>query len=631
MRKEERFMKSKARKIISIIAATALLLTSGIIFGTTSKANAGDAVLQQYDSEWGSYPYGDGTLGDSGCGAFAIINAVRYLTGNTMDIYSVADWGSENEYIWGVGSSFSIAPDAAAKFGSTYGFQLDTHIGFDGYVGSSYPATPEAYDSAWNTLVSKLSQGEVAVGLVHNHFISIVDYDSATGRVLVYDPGAGSKRQTTRSGDWKTYDELNYWSDAGTEYLKLRAYLTFYFATGTSSPSINTTVPAFSGTADAAGTYIVTTGSGELNLRAAATTSSAILDRIPNGSEVQVIESDGSWASVVYNGISGYCSMEYLTLASQSTDAVLGTTTETSETTSVTTATTLPLSEENAGKYIVSAGGSYLNMRAGTGMTFDIVAQIPDETEVTVTAANDEWAEVIWKDNTGYCAVAYLKKSDESSVTTETIIETTTETITESLESAETTVSAESTEQETSTAFTETTTETIIETTTEAVPPISDKTDAAGAYRVKTDGSHLNLRAESSMNAKILAQIPNNTEVFVISSEGDWCNVSWKDTLGYCRAEYLEKVIIAADQSTENINNIDPAFVTAYGDANLDGEIDMSDVVLMHKALTGAISLNKTSAANSDCYLDGRISIVDVTVVIQYIIQNCSLPVNPIV
>lgn len=630
MRKEERVMRSKARKIISVIAAAALLLTSGIIFGTTSKANAGDAVLQQYDSEWGSYPYGDGTLGDSGCGAFAIINAVRYLTGNTMDIYSVADWGSENEYIWGVGSSFSIAPDAAAKFGSTYGFQLDTHIGFDGYVGSSYPATPEAYDSAWNTLVSKLSQGEVAVGLVHNHFISIVDYDSATNCVLVYDPGAGSKRQTTRSGDWKTYDELNYWSDAGSEYLKLRAYLTFYFATGTSSPTINTTLPAFSGTADAAGTYIVTTGSGDLNLRAASSTSSAIIDRIPNGSEVQVIESDGSWASVVYNGISGYCSMEYLTPASQSTDTVSTTIPETSETTSVTTTTSLPLSEENAGKYIVSAGGSYLNMRAGTGMTFDIVAQIPDGSEVTVTSANNEWAAVTWKNNTGYCALAYLEKSDESPVTTKT----TTETVIETTASAETNVSAENTEPETSTTFAETTTETVLTTISNAettTPSPSDKTDKAGAYRVITDGSYLNLRAESSMNAKILAQIPNNTEVFVISSDGDWYNVSWKDTIGYCRAEYLEKVIIAADQSTESINNIDPAFVTAYGDANLDGKVDMSDVVLIHKALTGAISLNNTAAANADCYLDGRISIVDVTVIIQYIIQNCSLPVNPVV
>lgn len=628
-------MNLKKCKIISVITASVILLTSGMIFSRTiEKANAGDAVLQQYDSEWTSYPYGDGTLGDSGCGAFAIINAVRYLTGNTMDIYAVADWGSANEYIWGVGSSFTIAPDAAAKFGSTYGFQLDTHYGFSGYVGSSYPATQEAYDAAWNMLVSKLSQGEVAVGLVHNHFISIVDYDSSTDRVLVYDPGAGSKRQTSVSGDWKTHDELNYWSDAGTEYLKLRAYLTFYFATGTSAPAVTETTPSFNGSADAAGTYTVTTGGGDLNLRAYANTSSAILDVIPNGTQVEVIESDGSWASVIYNDLSGYCSMEYLTPASQitgkQTTAASVTSTEETTTTTTTTATTSPLSEENAGIYVVSAGGSYLNMRSGAGMNFSIVSQIPDETKVTVTASNNEWAAVTWNGNTGYCAAAYLKKSSssiesEETTGTSTVLETTTTTTTSLAATTTTTASLE-----TSTLSTETTSETI-QTTTVSNNDNSYESDAAGAYRVKTDGSHLNLRSGSSLNAKILAQIPNNSEVFVIKSDGEWYNVSWKDTVGYCKAEYLEKIVIDAEQSTENINDIDPSYLTVYGDVNLDGDIDMADVVQLHKALTGAISLNKTSSANSDCYLDGKLSIVDASVIIQYIIKNCSMPIKPAV
>lgn len=628
-------MKLKKNKIISIVTAAAVLLTSGIILGkTTTKANASDAVLLQYDSQWGSYPYGDGTLADSGCGEFAIVNAVRYLTGNTMDIYSVADWASANEYIWGVGSSFSIAPDAAAKFGSEYGFQLDLHYGFNGYVGSSYPDSQATYDAAWNVIVSKLSQGEVAVGLVDNHFIALVDYDSSTDSVLVYDPGAGSKRQTTSAGNWKTHDELNYWSDAGTQYLKLRAYLTFYFATGSdgSSESETQTTPEFSGSADAAGMYTVNTGGGELNLRAYPNASSAVLNSIPNGADVEVIESDGNWASVTYNGLNGYCSAQYLERTSEITDIsessetttiTTTSTVETTESTAETEETSAALSEEDAGEYIVSADGSYLNMREGMGTEFDIVVQIPDETKVTVTAANDEWAAVEWDGNTGYCSYIYLKNAESTTTDTST---------------------SEYTEE---TSYTETETETIaesdentditdIENVYSNMNSIADEpetgssnSNAAGAYRVKTDGLLLNLRAECDMESEVLEKIPDNSEVFVINAGDEWCNVSWKDTVGYCRTEYLEKVVIAADQSAEDIENIDSSYRTFYGDTDVDGEVKMSDVVLLHKALTGAISLNKTAAANSDCYTDGKLDIVDVTVIIQHLIRNCDLPINP--
>lgn len=645
-------MNSKIRKIISAILAAIMLLTTGIVFGRSVKVEAGDIVLQQCDPEWKNYPYGDGTLGNSGCGAFAIINAVRYLTGNTMDIYAVADWGTANEYINGVGSSFTIAPNAAAKFGSTYGFQLDTHYGFNGYVGNCYPATPAAYDAAWNTLVAKLSKGEVAVGLVHNHFISIVDYDSATNRVLVYDPGAGTKRQTTKSGDWKTYDELNYWSEEGTTYLKLRAYLTFYFATGvTAAPASTSTTPAFSGSADAAGEYIVTTDGGELNLRGAANTSSAVLTRIPNGAPVQVIESDGSWASVIYNGVSGYCSMQYLTPASKATTAssvtgtssgttsasVTGTTVSASSSSSISSVTTAQLSQENAGAYVVSANGSYLNMRSGAGTSYSIVAQIPDKSKVTVTAANDEWAAVTWKGNSGYCSMAYLKKAEEtttaSSQTTATTTTTTTTTTTASATTTSSEISASASESSSESATSATELTSVTTETTESSDNLepSDNTTEAGAYLVSTDGAHLNLRQSGSLSAKILAQIPNESEVFVISTDGEWSNVSWNGIVGYCKADYLTKKIIEADQSSDSISDISPAYVTMYGDVNLDGNIDMSDVVLLHKALTGAISLNKTSAANSDSYLDGTLNMIDATVIIQYVIDNCAIPVKPVV
>lgn len=61
----------------------------------------------------------------------------------------------------------------------------------------------------WNDLRSHLKNGEVAVALVEGHFIAIVDYDSRSNTVLVYDSAASDKRGTTTKGDWKSCNELN--------------------------------------------------------------------------------------------------------------------------------------------------------------------------------------------------------------------------------------------------------------------------------------------------------------------------------------------------------------------------------------------------------------------------------------
>ncbi|MBO5227274.1 MAG: SH3 domain-containing protein [Ruminococcus sp.] len=637
-------MKRSLRKIISVITAAAVLLTSGFIVSRTTTAEAEHTVLQQWDPEWGSYPYGDGTLQNSGCGAFAILNAVRYLTGYTMDIYELADWASANEYIWGVGSAFTIAPHAAERYGSTYGFQTDTHYFFSDYTGGYYPASNEAYQTIWNMLVTKLSAGQVAVGLVHNHFIAIVDYDPSTQKVLVYDPGAGSSRGTTVYGDWKSYDDLNYWSNSGSSYLKLRAYLTFYFNTGTASgtPVFTTASTDFNGSEDTFGTYTVSTDGSALNLRTYASTSSEIITQIPSGAKVQVIESDGSWAMITYNGISGYCSFDYLTPFYESTDTSVTTTTTTSTETTITTTADI-LSAEFAGEYVVSAGGSYLNMRSGTSTSESIVTQIPDKTPVTVTAANDEWAAVTWNGLSGYCSMAYLKKAEETQPyeTTETTTETTTVTTftAEEITSAETSETTAETfpffEETESSSETTTTTEAILtETTTSSETAVSEDLTSESeenpeysVYSVDTNGVHLNLRASASMNGDILAQIPNGSKVLAAYYDGDWMRVTWNDIEGFCKVDYLSRSIASI---LEGSSMIDHTYKTTYGDVNIDNQITMADVVSLHKSLSGAISLNMTSAANADCYMDGQITLADAAVIIQFILQNNTLPMKPI-
>ena len=68
-----------------------------------------------------------------------------------------------------------------------------------------------------------------------------------------------------------------------------------------------------------AGTYVVTASA--LNVRSTPSTSGSKVGEIPNGASVAVSSANGSWAAVSYQGITGYCSMDYLQLKAADTTA----------------------------------------------------------------------------------------------------------------------------------------------------------------------------------------------------------------------------------------------------------------------------------------------------------------------
>ena len=63
---------------------------------------------------------------------------------------------------------------------------------------------------------------------------------------------------------------------------------------------------------DYAGAYRTTTGDYTLNIRGGHGTTYSVIGSIPGGAVVNVTKSDGEWAHITYDGISGYVSMEYL-------------------------------------------------------------------------------------------------------------------------------------------------------------------------------------------------------------------------------------------------------------------------------------------------------------------------------
>ena len=58
-----------------------------------------------------------------------------------------------------------------------------------------------------------------------------------------------------------------------------------------------------------------------------------------------------------------------------------------------------------------------------------------------------------------------------------------------------------------------------------------------------------------------------------------------------------------------------------YGDANLDGKIDIMDVTLIQNAAIGLVRLTDLQNDMSDVNGDGRVSILDVTCAQKYLAQ----------
>mgnify|MGYP001348614544 CR=1 FL=1 len=180
----------------------------------------------------------------------------------------------------------------------------------------------------------------------------------------------------------------------------------------------------------------------------------------------------------------------------------------------------------------------------------------------------------------------------------------------------------------------------------------------AGTYTVTA--SSLNVRSTPSTSGAKVGVLPNGAQVTVTSANGSWAAVSYNGISGYCSMDYLKQAAAqtttteettapaetttttaettttaVSQQDTEpaettpiDMNRVDEAYVSLYGDVNCDGTIDILDAVLLQKYLNGSVQLNYTQLANSDCQKDSQLDITDVTVLMQYLLRSfTSLPV----
>lgn len=137
----------------------------------------------------------------------------------------------------------------------------------------------------------------------------------------------------------------------------------------------------------------VTTQSGSLNLRSRATTSGTVITRIPQYEMVQVLERQGTWTKVTYNGQTGYVMTSFLSFVE-----VAGTVT--------------PAPTENAsGKVLyarVTTQKGSLNLRARASSSAQVMRTIPQYAVVSVLSRGYTWSQVSYEGTTGYVMSSFL-------------------------------------------------------------------------------------------------------------------------------------------------------------------------------------------------------------------------------
>lgn len=222
-------MKKIGTKILSLFLVVLMVFSVMPMAKVEAEAVVKPTVYSQLqDTAKYNYPGGSGsTYKSSGCGVYAIVNAIKYLTDEKIDPHKLGDFAIKNGARINGGTIGQVLCTKAAKseqFGGEYGFTLSEKYVFGSSkrtmtckIGNKITSKNYPSESEWKTLhsklVSHLEAGDVAVVLVLGHYMAIVDYDSTTGKFLMLDSAAYTKKRLTQNSgkyQWVTADQLNY-------------------------------------------------------------------------------------------------------------------------------------------------------------------------------------------------------------------------------------------------------------------------------------------------------------------------------------------------------------------------------------------------------------------------------------
>lgn len=233
----------------------------------------------------------------------------------------------------------------------------------------------------------------------------------------------------------------------------------------------------------------VNVSSSYLNVRNSASISSNVVGALSKGANVSIVATSGDWYKIKYNSTYGYVNSKYINIASNNSGV-----------------TKLANTTNNSSKFgtvNVSNKSSYLNLRNTPSGT--IIDFLPYDVKFQILGEDNGWYKVNYNGKTGYVASRYVKLSSDVA----------------DLSSSKT-VSVTSTEK--------------------------TLTDKIKSVKLSDPSSTLNLR-NSPWTGRVLCQIPNGSNVEILSANGRWYKVKFESYVGYIHADYINS---GSDSSKNN-------------------------------------------------------------------------------
>ncbi len=259
-----------------------------------------------------------------------------------------------------------------------------------------------------------------------------------------------------------------------------------------------------------------------LNLRKSVSTSSTVLAKLLNGTEVKVYSNSNGWAKVQANGQEGYVSSTFLSETKPAT-------TSKEEQTVVT-------------KYVNVSLSSSLNMRKSASANSSIIVKIARGVEVTVSTESNGWAKIEAYGQTGFVSSEYLSLTKPAAGT-----DSAGDNNAGSDSTSENNAGTATPEGNTGTdsqAGNEVGTGSTAESNSGTdSSPVNSSGPNSGESMVKyvnvIYGSSLNMRSAATTSASVITKLARGTIVSVLSEENGWARITANGVAGYVSSEYL--------------------------------------------------------------------------------------------
>ena len=256
--------------------------------------------------------------------------------------------------------------------------------------------------------------------------------------------------------------------------------------------------------------------SGTLNLRSEGSMSATVLAAIPSGSILCVYGVQGSWAQVQYGASTGWASTDFLQMSSVYPGQV-----------------TEQLSD--AAVVSIPSGSGTVNLRETASTSARVIATLSHGTQVTVQASDGSWCSVTTSGGAeGYIMATFIAYGGGSQP---------------------------------------------VEPDAPSPDPSPDLGQGEVEAVVHTASTSLNLRAQPSTQAAILASLPRGESIVVTSRGGEWSAVRYGSVSGYVMTTYLR---FPADEEDAGDTPIGYATVaTLSGTLNLRRQPSLGSTVIM--------------------------------------------------